>query len=428
MSFETLSHTPEFELPVNAPSAPADLISLVEECHEGLARAIVSKMIRRGKYDQIATITCQENPSKKSHPPARADDIAEYCMMCMQYEAEKSDDPGTYKVTLYGPPGKGRFERSKHIDLSDGDGEAHSKTMLSEGDLLEQQQNYIGELHSQMIAMHETLQGMVKPLMQENKEMMKIVSESQRRLADVEAQRLRHELELKIHADEVRTQEQEQEHKMERWRELLGVVKDTGAFEAILKAVVAKMKAGKDATKKTDKKSKEDEKQKSKKEDKKESKKEDKKEEKTAALESTKKDESKIEKAKKKKKAKTKKKKKLKTKPLPSHKEITQQELEEAFKEEGMRKAIESPLLITIEMLKMTIDNNNQWPIVETTLSKEQFVLFKEIIECGEEKLAEKKLKELYQMKGMRRFMQLEEHLDEEQQKFVDMLLEVAAS
>ena len=57
MGFESLSHTPEFELPPNAPPAPADLISLVEECYEGLAKAIVWKMIRQGKYEQVATVT-----------------------------------------------------------------------------------------------------------------------------------------------------------------------------------------------------------------------------------------------------------------------------------------------------------------------------------------------------------------------------------
>lgn len=165
MSFENLSHTPEFELPPNAPPAPADLISLVEEVYQGLSKAIVWKMIRRGKYDQVATIICQDNPSKATKPQASPEEICDYCMMCMQYEMDKSDDPGTYKVQLLGPPGRGRFDRSKHIDLSGGDGEAHSKTMLSEGELVEQQSQYIGELHSQMIAMHETLHSMVKPLL-----------------------------------------------------------------------------------------------------------------------------------------------------------------------------------------------------------------------------------------------------------------------
>ncbi len=118
---KSLSHTPEFEfLPMNAPNAPADLISLLEECHEGLSKAIVSKMIRRGKYEQIATVLCQENATKKTTPVASLDDIADYCMMCMQYDIEKTDDAGTYRVTLIGAPGKGRFERSMHIVLGEG--------------------------------------------------------------------------------------------------------------------------------------------------------------------------------------------------------------------------------------------------------------------------------------------------------------------
>ena len=130
MSFEDLTHTPEFDLPANAPSPTADLVSLIEECHEGLHKALVSRMVRRGKYEPIATIICQENPNKKTRPQASPEDIADYCMMCMQYEMDKSDDPGTYKVNLIGPPGRGRFDRSKHVDLGDGDGMARTKTMM----------------------------------------------------------------------------------------------------------------------------------------------------------------------------------------------------------------------------------------------------------------------------------------------------------
>ncbi len=118
-----LSHTPEFELPTNAPDAPADLISLLVECHEGLSKAIVSKMIRRGKYEQIAIVLCQENATKKTTPVASPDDIANYCMMCMQYDIEKPTDPSLYRVTLIGAPGKGRFERSMQIDLGESNGD-----------------------------------------------------------------------------------------------------------------------------------------------------------------------------------------------------------------------------------------------------------------------------------------------------------------
>jgi hypothetical protein len=431
MSFDTLSHTPEFELPMNAPSAPADLIALLEECHEGLSKAIISKMVRRNKYEQVASITCQENPSKKSHPAASPDDIAEYCMMVMQYESDKSDNPGNYKVTLFGPPGKGRFERSKHVDLSDGDGEARSKTMLSEGDLLEHQQQYIGELHSQVIGMIEGMNAMASNAMRENKEMMKIVSESQRRLGDVEAQRLRHELELKIHGDEVKQQEIEQEQKMERWRELLGVVKETGAFEAIAKVLVTKMKQ---AQKSGDDDDDDGEEKKSKKKAKN-------KDEKKAKGDQEKKSdgddsdslESRSSKAKKKKKRSGKKKEKSEDKPSKSDDdsdsdEATQEEIEDAMRGEALKLAEKNPLAVTAEILRMSIENNEQWDIIEATLTEEQFKLFNKILNCDDDTVIEKKLKALYRMKGARRLLKLESHLEEDQQKFVDILIDVASS
>jgi len=409
MGFETLSHTPEFELPPNAPPAPADLISLIEECYEGLAKAIVWKMIRRGKYDQVATVTCQDNPSKKTKPQATPEDIADYCMMTMQYEMDKSDDPGTYKVQLLGPPGRGRFDRSKHIDLSGGDGEAHSKTMLSEGELVEQQSQYIGELHSQMIAMHETLHSMVKPLLQENREMMKIVTDASRKNAELERDRLRHELEMMMHKDHLRQEEAKEEMKNERFRETMEVVKESGAIEGLMKVLHKKFaQAEKDDEEETPKKKK-------------------KKAEKPSTSEE-KDSESKVDKAKKrKKKSKKRSKDKLKKlKKAAEGEELSTEELEEVFEEAGLEKAAENPLAIMVEILKMSIDEQDKWGIVEDTLTAEQFALFKKISESTDDSEIEKLVKKLYEMKGMRRFFKLEKHLDEQQQKYVEKLLEVA--
>jgi len=409
MGFETLSHTPEFELPPNAPPAPADLISLIEECYEGLAKAIVWKMIRRGKYDQVATVTCQDNPSKKTKPQATPEDIADYCMMTMQYEMDKSDDPGTYKVQLLGPPGRGRFDRSKHIDLSGGDGEAHSKTMLSEGELVEQQSQYIGELHSQMIAMHETLHSMVKPLLQENREMMKIVTDASRKNAELERDRLRHELEMMMHKDHLRQEEAKEEMKNERFRETMEVVKESGAIEGLMKVLHKKFaQAEKDDEEETPKKKK-------------------KKAEKPSTSDE-KDSESKVDKAKKRKK-KSKKRSKDKIKKLKKAaegEELSTEELEEVFEEAGLEKAAENPLAIMVEILKMSIDEQDKWGIVEDTLTAEQFALFKKISESTDDSEIEKLVKKLYEMKGMRRFFKLEKHLDEQQQKYVEKLLEVA--
>lgn len=415
MGFESLSHTPEFELPPNAPPAPADLISLVEECYEGLAKAIVWKMIRRNKYDQVATVICQENPSKKTKPTATPEDICDYCMMCMQYEMDKSDDPGTYKVQLLGPPGRGRFDRSKHIDLSGGDGEAHSKTMMSEGELVEQQSQYIGELHSQMIAMHETLHSMVKPLLTENREMMKIVTEASRKNAELERDRLQHEIQMMIHKDEMRQQEQVEELKNERFRETMKVIEESGAIEGLMKALHKRLanQGGDDEE--------EEEKPKKKKRKKPEPESDEKKD-----------TESKVDKAKKgKKRRKKRKRDKEKTEKLKaiaeSEDELSTEELEEVFEEAALEKMQENPLAIMVEILKMSIEEQDKWPIIEETLTEEQFKLFKKITESEDDEEIEKLLKKLYAAKGMRRFFKLEKHLDEQQQKYIEHLVEVAA-
>jgi len=414
MSFESLRHTPEFELPPNAPGAPADLISLISECYEGLAKAVVSKMIRRGKYDQIATIVCQDNPSKKTTPIASPDDIADYCMMCMQYDMDKTDEPGTYKVALFGPPGKGRFERSKHVDLGEGDGTARSKTMMSEGELIEQQAQYIGELHSQSIAVLETLHGMVKPLLSENKEMMKIISESARRLAEVENARMRFDLELKMHNDEMKMKELEEEEKTRRWNETMVVIKESGMVEGFMKAILKKIKGGSEPEKKHLKIEKPAMPKRSS----------------SYNYEVKENSGSVLEKAKKKK---SKKKKKYKIsketqKLVERGDEMSVEQLEEIFEASGMSKARENPTALMVEILKMSIDENGQWTTIQEVLSEEQFILFQKITKTETDAEIIPMLKELYSMKGSRRFLKLEEHLNEDQQSYIDKLLEIAMS
>ncbi len=250
MSLATLSHSPEFDLPPYGPGYNDDVLNLIECHHEGLYRVVVSKMLGRNKYEQIAAITCQENPERKKHPAAQAQDIAEYAMMCIQHNIDETDIRGVYKIALYGPPGKGgAWTKSKHIDLRDEDADPRSISMLSEGELCEQQGAYIGELHSQIIACIETVQGVIKPLMNENKEMMKIVADSQRQLAEVEKIRLNHDLQLKIHDDETKQAEAEEERRMERWKEVLNTFKDTGAAEVLIKGLIGKLMKPGDALK-----------------------------------------------------------------------------------------------------------------------------------------------------------------------------------
>lgn len=345
-------------------------------------------------------------------------------MMCMQYDIDKTDEPGTYRVMLIGPPGKGRFERSKHVDLGEGDGMARSKTMMSEGELLEQQSQYIGELHSQIIAMVEVVHGVVKPLMQENKEQMKIISDSARRLAEIERDRMKFDLEMRIHADEIKIREAAEEEKTRRWHETVEVIKESGAVEGLIKALMKKINASKsdgDRPKpsSTNHPS-------------------------GAAAESTTKasnvsypdgwsdGESKKTRVEKAKKKKNRKKKPVLSKStqeaIGSGSDMTNDQITEIFEISGMEKARENPTALMVEVLKMTIDENDQWPVIKDTLSDEQFEIFKKITESETDAEIESLLKELYALKGARRLMKLEQHLKDDQRKYIDKLTEIAVS
>jgi len=423
MGFEDLSHTPDFELPPNAPDAPADLVSLIEECIEGLHKAQIHKMVRSGQYESIATVLCQENPSKKTRPTATADDISDYCMMTMQYEIDKTDDPGTYRVTLIGPPGRGRFQRSKHVELGDADQGARSKRMMSEPELCQQQGEYIGELHSQIVAMSETVHSMIKPLLQENKEMMKIVSDASKKQAEIRREELRHELELKMHNDTIKLEESKEEIKSERWKETMEVIKESGAVEGFMKVLMKKMDSG-DADQEDDDDSGEGE------EPEAEDGSGENDEESKSDGDLGENDKSKLEKAKSVKDKPSRKSSKVLDEKtvdaISSGKAMTEEQISEVFKKSGMAKADENPLAVMTEVLKMMIDEKEQWPVIQETLSQEQFVVFKKILNSQKDTVIERNLKKLYQMKGARRLLKLEEHLDEEQRKYVDKLMEIA--
>lgn len=439
MSFEDLRHVPEFELPGSAPDAPSDVITLIDDHHVGLHKVVIHKMIRRGNYESIATIICSENPNKKSKPLASPEDISDYCMMIMQYEIDKSDDPGTYRVKVLGPPGRGKSEASKHVYLG-GDGEASTKSLMTEGELVEQQGQYIGELHSQIVAMSDTVHSMIKPLLQENKEMMKIVSEAAKKQGELEREKMRHELELRIHNDEIKLEQEKEEMKSERWRETMDAVKESGAIEGLGKAILRKLSNqdadeddddddddGEEGTKKPSGKGKV----------------------KNPVTSKVKKEgkESKLDKAKAKggrpkfkkrkkgvdeDKAKTRAKVKKSTglsddtvDALEGGDEMSDSQIEEVFEKSALKKADDNPLSVMCEILKMTIDEGDQWEIITETLSAEQMTLFKKILNGQEDKKIRKQCKKLYNLKGARRFLKLEKHLTEQQRSYVEKLVEI---
>jgi hypothetical protein len=452
MGFEDLSHTPEFELPANAPAAPPDLISLVEECHMGLHKAIVQKMVRRGKYEAVATVMCQENPSKKTSPMGSAEDISDYCMMLMQYEAEKSDDPGRYKVTLYGPPGRGRFERSKHVDLAEGDSPATITTTMSEQEFVTSQTEYIGEMHQTVIAMMETVMSLTKTTLSENKELTKVVSDAARKQGDIEREKLVHELHLKQHADEMKLEQEREEAKAQRWKEGLDAIKDSNAIDLIAKGLGKKfMGATADGDEDSEASSDESGEDASGRSDKDNgaaeggsdvefsSEKPGEKSKRARGISSgkvvfkkgvpVKRSSSRGSKATKAigPRAEATRLSPETEKAIREDRELTDEQASEIFLKSGEKQARENPLCLSIKMFKMTIDERDQWPLVKETLSEEQVEILKEMNEAKDDKSARALVKKLYSTKGIvLKMMKLRGHMDSEQKKYADALMSYA--
>ena len=106
MSFATVSHTPDIDLPNHSEfECPDDVVSLIEEWHQGLHKILISKMIRRGNYKPVGTIVCQTTDDKHSRPEPTPNELGDYIMCFLQHEIEETDDPGKYKVVLKGPGG-----------------------------------------------------------------------------------------------------------------------------------------------------------------------------------------------------------------------------------------------------------------------------------------------------------------------------------
>jgi hypothetical protein len=407
MTVESLEHSPEFELPAYGKPAPADLITLVEENHQGLAKVTVQRMKQRNSYETICSIKTQENPSRTTYPSASPEEISEYVMLCIQYEIDRTDEYGKFKIIVYGPPGKGRWERSKHIEINDGDEPARATSVMSESDTLEMQKEYIGELHQQLVSMNETVTGLINPLLKENREMMKIVSDSQRKLAEIEMMRLNHELELRKINDEREQREMEAAQSQQKWNRVMDHLDEAGAAEAIMKGLAKVMKrfeGGADP----------------------ESKEEDKKGE----SKNSENPDSNSNAAKKKKKKKKKSKGKVAAVPESSSESTAIEKVseEDRLRQEFEQRMKKSPNMVRAEMLKDMISAKGQWQLVKDTLSEDQFAVFVGVMKAETEEQCIKRLKVLYNLKGAKKFFKLQQHLDEEQEELVNELLETAMS
>lgn len=204
----------------------------------------VHRMIQRGQYKIVASAQIQEKPTRNSQPPYTSEEICETAMQIIAHDIMETDDPGNYKVSFIGLGGRGRKIVSKHIRMREEQSPRAVNTM-DEGDLLETQMSYIGELHQVNMGLMEVVSGMIRPLLEENKEMMKICTESVKRVGEVEALRMTHDLELRKMEDENRLEILKEQQNQEKWNELFEHVKKTGAMESIIGGLMQKF-VGKD--------------------------------------------------------------------------------------------------------------------------------------------------------------------------------------
>jgi hypothetical protein len=231
-----LSHKPnDILLPDWAPEPPEDIVSLINEWHEGLTKVAVSYQISRGRYENIGMIFCQESPGKKIHPPATPYEIAEYAMRLVQYRMEARDEAGKFKIELIGPSGKGRFVRSRHIDMSLSEGgRARSVELMDEETLVEKQSEHITQLYGQILDMGEMIVGAYKIAIMENKEMSKIMGEALRKNADIEMARLNHQVQVRMLDEEAKEREEEAARQQERWQQGMDYLRGAKVAERIM--------------------------------------------------------------------------------------------------------------------------------------------------------------------------------------------------
>lgn len=435
--FGELQHTPEFELPIHYPAYPEDLRALVDENYEGLTRAVIEKMLARNKYEQIAQLKIQDPKAitRNSKPSDGSDLIAEYCMAIMQWDIDQTDSAGKYRVTLHGPRGRGNFKRAKHIDLSDEDGIAKSTTMLDEGSLLDKQGEYIDQLHTQNLTMMEMVTGMMKSISSEHKDMMKVISDSQRKLGEIEAMRLTHDLEIRMHNDEQERVRIEREGKEARWAQLLEHVEKTGATKDLAKGVgkILERFADKMGPSPSNQIENEDSEEKP-------------KEEPRNARKASEDDDEPEGKTRKKKRRKKRSKKKAKAKSQPDAKSAdsaksasdsepgSEPEPEPEINEEEIADAVmehiekHGPLMMAVEALKLTIDEKQQWPLIKEVLTEEQANKFDEVFAASDAEECKQFIVELTDLPYPMKIVGLRKHLDEDQLPFIDIIVKEAMS
>lgn len=442
---------PELDLPELYEPYPEELLILGTECYQGLQTMTVHRQLERGRYKMICSVKVQDKATKTSRPTYSVEDICELAMKIIQYNVLETDDPGNYKVSFIGPGGKGRVTRSKHIRLNE-EQSPRAVNQLDEADLIDAQMEYITQLQGSNLTLMEIVSGMVAPLLQQNQDLSKTVTDSVSRIAEVEALRMAHDLQMRQIEDENRQEIARQNMEQERWSELFGHVKNTGAVEALLAGLMKKFGPGSDKKKKP------------KKDDGEvinaESRFRGKRpphpgpSEKDAAsdafpdarqlaesvrqaevgmvkvqndLATTNKDAE---------KSKANEKPKPDQDPYSENKkedetveaEVVDMEEEQDRLEEHARKMMEeSPLVFVAQSLKQSIDQRKQWKVIYKILSPEQVDIFDAITAA---KTDEEVMEALDRLKSTEphKLLMLRAKMVDEQQKFVDVLLNAAVS
>lgn len=409
--------TPEIELPDLYEPFPEDLAALCHANLRGMKQLNVHRMIQRGQYKIIATANVQDKPTRNSVPTYTSEEICELAMQIIASDIVETDDPGNYRVSFVGVGGRGRKIVSKHIRMRE-DQSPRAVNTMDEGDLLETQMQYIGELHQVNLGLLEVVSGMIKPLLEENKDMMKICTESVKKVGEVEAARMAHDLELRKMEDENRLDVLKEQQNQEKWNELFNHVKATGAMESIIEGLMKKF-GGND--KKPEPK-------------------------KNNAVQRNQEDRPRRE---------------SQRRPLPTPQEIStlpspgasrpspppppppapeapnpppqefaeedqqiNEEIEEKeMKEQVMKEMQESPLVALASALKFSIDENGQWKDIYKTLNDDQIEIFDEILSADNDADVKDGLE---RMKGtsLAKLMMLRAMMDEDQVKILTAMLD----
>jgi len=420
-----MSISPEVVLPEPSHEMPGDGVALIEQWHQGLQRILISKKTANGSHEPIGKVICQTTKDRHARPEATPEELSDLVMMWIQYDIERTDDPGNYRFMLVGPAGKGKFEKSTHIDMRGEGGMPRTMAMLNQGDMLEAQTLYIGELHSQVVGMIEILVGGYKTVVNENREMMKILSEATRKHGEIEAMRLEHQLNMKVHEDDRLYQEAESERSQKKWEQGLNTIKETGAAEDLMRAIAKRVEGAKksrdearmgvhEARPPTDEPVEEPA--------------EEAAEKRTRFSQGPSKKKSSKKAAKKAAKKPTKKtsKKKAGSSAKGEDGDLLEEVVEESdedFLEEGRRMLDERPLVLAAETLKMTINQNSQWGVIRNTLTSEQADILDDIFASTTDDDVKKHAQLLYEAKGMFKLMDLKKHLDEQQLVFIGLVM-----